>query len=247
MLKDHALVPVSGGLLASAQHCADRVLLRSCDMRQFPLAAPPAELLACLVALRCLVTEDPRCDRVRVLSDPVSGEPVAEAASKVRVLAALQALPAEELLSDLAALTTSAQTRTDSQASGDEQHADKAAAHIETIRTVVADAVTALHGGQQLHDGFLAKLPLFRVATGGHGPADHAWLAPNTHWELVLRPCAGLLPKPLLASAEVQPRTWPIHAPTDDGQCFTASSSTSKPQLTALLTCTSAAASLTSL
>ena len=203
-LKDHALVPVSGGLLASAQHCADRVLLRNCDLRQFPLAAAPAELLACLVALRCLVTDDPRCDRVRVLTATASCEPAAQAASKARVLAALQALPAAELLSDLATLTSAAETGADSQAAGDAQQAGQTAAHFRTIRTVAADAVAALHDDQQLRDGFLAKLPLFRLAGGGYSLAEHAWLAPNAHWELLLRPCAGLLPKPLLASAEVQ-------------------------------------------
>ncbi len=210
-LKDHALVPVSSGRLASAQHCADRVLLRSCDLRQFPLAAAPVELQSCLVALGCLVTDDSRCDRVRVLADPVSGEPAAEAASKARVLAALQALPAGALLSDLAALTTAAEAgpESNSQASGDEQHAGEVAANLRILRTVVADAAGALHADQQLCDGFLAKLPLFRLAAGGHGPAEHAWLAPNAHWELMLRPCAALLPKPLLASAEVQARKWP--------------------------------------
>ena len=129
------------------------------------------------------------------------------------MLAALQALPADALLSDLAALTTAAETgrNGDSQASGDEEHAGETAASLRVIRTVVADAVSALHAGQQLRDGFLARLPLFRLAAGGHGHAEHAWLAPNSHWELMLRPCAGLLPTPLLASAEVQARRRPAH------------------------------------
>ncbi len=171
------------------------------------------------MALGCLVTDDSRCDRVRVLDDPVSGEPVAEAASKIRVLAALQALPEEALLGDL---TRTAETGTDnSQASADEQHAGESTANLRVIRTVVADAAAALHADQQLRDSFLARLPLFRLAAGGHGPAEHAWLAPNAHWQLMLRPCAGLLPTPLLASAEVQAckrptRPWQMKPKTSD-------------------------------
>ena len=201
-LKDHALIPISGGL-ASAQHCEDRVLIRSCDLRHFSLATAPADLLARLAALGCLVTDDPRCDRLRVLTDPASGEPVWKAASKARVLAALHALPEQKLLSDLAALTRAADTGAGTNARDGGQDDGEGAAHIRTVRAAVADATMALHADLKLRDGFLARLPLFTLAAGGHGPAEDAWFAPDAEWEAMLRPCAGLLPQPLLASAQV--------------------------------------------
>ena len=161
-------------------------------------------MLARLAALGCLVTDDPRCDRFRVLTDPASGEPVWKPASKARVLAALHGLPEEKLISDLAALTTAADTSAGSSAPDIERDGGEAAAHIGTIRAAVADATTALHAELNLRDGFVAKLPLFTLAAGGHGPAEDAWLAPDAQWEAMLRPCARLLPKPLLASAQVQ-------------------------------------------
>ena len=210
-LRDHAVVPITGTLpdgsqgTASAQHCADRVLVRSCDLRQFPLAAPPAELMARLSALGCLVTDDPRCDRVRVLEPVTSScDPPAAPPSKARVLAALHALPEDELLVNLAALAHAA----DAVAADttDDPDAAKAVASFRMVRALVADAVPALPADLQLRDGFLARLHVFCYAVGGHGPAVDAWLAPDAQWELMLRPCAGLLPRPLLASAQVPAR-----------------------------------------
>ncbi len=209
-LRDHAVVPITGILpdgsqgTASAQHCADRVLVRSCDLRQFPVAAPPAELMARLAALGCLVTDDPRCDRLRVLEAAPGCEPPAAPPSKARALAALHALPEEELLADLTALANAA----DAVAADTTENpgAGKAITHFKMVRALVANAVPALPVDLQLRDGFLARLPVFRYAVGGHGPAVAAWLAPDAQWELLLRPCAELLPEPLLASAQVRAR-----------------------------------------
>ena len=203
-LKDHALVPVTGALpdstsgTASAQHCADRILIRNCDLRQFPLAALPAELMARLAALGCLVTDDPRCDRLRVLDSETSCDPPAAPPSKARVLAALQALPEEELLVSLTALAQAADV-----VPSKYSNAAKAVAEFSMVRELIADAVPALPVDGQLRDGFLGRLPVFRYAVGGHGPAADAWLAPTAEWDLILRPCAELLPQPLLASAQV--------------------------------------------
>ena len=142
-LKDHALVPVSGGLLASAQHCADRVLLRNCDLRHSP-GGGAAELLACLVALRCLVTDDPRCDRVRVLTATASANPAGSGVEGPRAGGSAGAAGgrAAQRFSNL---DERRKTGADSQAAGDAQQAGQTAAHFRTIRTVAADAVAALH------------------------------------------------------------------------------------------------------